>query len=262
VRLPLWQIDAFTDRVFAGNPAAVCVLPAWLPDETLAKVAAENNLAETAFLMKEPAGWRIRWFTPTVEVDLCGHATLASAHLYFTRLAPEAMEVTFASRSGPLRVTRGEAGLIAMTLPREPPAPCQAPAALLRALGRATVEALVARDYVAVLPSEAEVRELSPDLGEVQKLPGHGLVVTAPASTPGLDFVSRYFAPQVGIPEDPVTGSAHCVLVPLWAGRLGKAKLEAAQVSRRGGRLHCEDLGRAVRIAGRAVEYLRGEIEI
>ncbi len=262
MRTPLWQVDAFADRVFKGNPAAVCLLDLWPNDELLRSIAQENNLAETAFLVKEQRGLRIRWFTPEVEVDLCGHATLASASVYFTHLEPLAKEVTFDSRSGKLRVVREEGGLYAMNFPRRPPAPCETPEGVLRALGRAPLETRFARDYLAVLPSEAEVRELEVDLQAVKSLPGHGLMVTAVASTPGLDFVSRYFAPQVGIPEDPVTGSAHCVLVPFWAGRLGKSTLEAAQVSRRGGRLHCADEGETVRIAGRAVEYLQGAIEV
>ena len=262
MRIPLWQIDAFTDRVFSGNPAAVCVLAGWLPDETLAAIAAENNLSETAFLVKEPAGWRIRWFTPTIEVDLCGHATLASAHLFLTRLAPGEREVTFASRSGPLRIVREADGRLAMTLPSQPPAPVKTPDAVVRALGRPPLETLLARDHLAVLAAEADVRGLAPDLAAIQELPGHGLIVTAPASTPGLDFVSRFFGPQVGIPEDPATGSAHCVLIPYWSRRLGKAHLEAAQLSRRGGRLSCEDRGDSVVIAGRAAEYLEGFIEI
>jgi PhzF family phenazine biosynthesis protein len=262
MRIPLWQIDAFTDRVFSGNPAAVCVLESWLPDETLAAIAAENNLAETAFLVKEPAGWRIRWFTPAIEVDLCGHATLASGHLLLTRLTPGEREVTFASRSGPLRVAREPDGLLAMTFPRRPPEPRATPDAVVRALGKPPLETWFARDHLAVLGSEAEVRALAPDLSAVQELPGHGLIVTAPASTAGLDFVSRFFAPQAGIPEDPVTGSVHCVLVPYWSRRLGKTRLEAAQVSRRGGRLSCEDGADSVRIAGRAVDYLEGHIQV
>jgi PhzF family phenazine biosynthesis protein len=262
MRLPLWQIDAFTDRVFSGNPAAVCMLEDWLPDEKLLAIAQENNLSETAFLVKEPAGWRIRWFTPAVEVELCGHATLASAHLLLTRLASGQREVTFASRSGPLRVVRDADGRLAMTFPPLPPAPCATPEAVVRALGKAPLETWLARDHLAVLPTEADVRELSPDLLAVRELPGHGLIVTAPASTPGLDFVSRFFAPQVGIDEDPVTGSVHCALIPYWSRRLGKARLEAAQVSRRGGRLSCEDRGDRVVIAGRAVDYLEGYIEV
>jgi PhzF family phenazine biosynthesis protein len=270
MRIPLWQVDAFTDRVFSGNPAAVCVLEDWLPDATLSAIAAENALSETAFLVQEPAGWRIRWFTPTIEVDLCGHATLASAHVFLTRLAPgargagggAAQEVTFASRSGPLRVVRDDRGRLAMTFPRRPPVRCETPAAVVRALGRPPLETWFARDHLALLAGEAEVRDLAPDLTAVGELPGHGLMVTAPASTPGLDFVSRFFAPQAGIPEDPVTGSVHCVLVPFWAGRLGKSRLEAAQVSRRGGRLSCEDRGDAVVIAGTAADYLDGFIEV
>jgi PhzF family phenazine biosynthesis protein len=262
VRLPLWHVDAFTDRVFSGNPAAVCTLEAWLPDETLAAIAAENNLSETAFLVREPGGWRIRWFTPTLEVELCGHATLASAHVVLTRLAPGEAAVTFQSRSGPLRVTQEPDGRLAMVFPRQPPSPCAPPDAVVRALGRPPLETLRARDHLAVLGTEAEVRELRPDLAAVRELPGHGLVVTAPASTPGIDFVSRFFAPQAGIPEDPVTGSVHCMLVPYWSRRLGKARLEAAQVSRRGGRLHCQDRADAVVIAGRAVTYLEGNVEV
>jgi predicted PhzF superfamily epimerase YddE/YHI9 len=265
MRIPLWQIDAFADRVFAGNPAAVCLLEAWLPDETLAAIAAENNLAETAFLVKEPAGWHIRWFTPTVEVDLCGHATLASGHLVLSKLEPAAAAVTFASRSGPLTVARADGGRLAMTFPRRPAKRCPVPPALAGILGRRPLETLAARDLLVVVGSEEEVRSLAPDaqaLAAIAALPFLGIVVTAPASTPGLDFVSRCFCPQVGIPEDPVTGSTHCTLVPYWSRRLGKRQLEAAQVSRRGGRLSCEDGEETVRIAGKATPYLEGTIEV
>ena len=260
MKIPLWQVDAFTDRVFSGNPAAVCLLESWLPDETLAAIAAENNLAETAFLVKEPEGWRIRWFTPAVEVDLCGHATLASGHVYLTRLAPGAREVVFASRSGPLAVAREADGRLAMTFPRRPAKRCPVPAPLVRALGQEPLETLTSRDLLAVVGSEAEVRAFA----AMAELPGLGLIVTAPAATPGLDFVSRFFAPKVGVPEDPVTGSAHSTLVPYWAKRLGRTRLEAAQLSRRGGRLSCEDRPEAekVGIAGTAVEYLEGTIAI
>lgn len=261
MRVPIWQVDAFADRVFAGNPAAVCALDAWLPDETLRAIAAENNLSETAFLVNAGGEWAIRWFTPTVEVELCGHATLASAHVVLRHLEPGREAVTFRSASGPLAVARGEGGLLVMTFPREPPAPAETPEDVVRALGHAPRETWRARDYVAVLGSEEEVRALAPDLLAVSRLPGHGLVVTAPGSK-DVDFVSRYFAPQAGIPEDPVTGSTHCALVPLWSARLGKRKLAAAQVSRRGGRLECEDRGDAVLIAGRAAEYLAGAIAV
>ncbi len=267
MRIPLWQVDAFTDRVFSGNPAAVCLLDAWLPDETLAAIAAENNLAETAFLVKEPAGWRIRWFTPAVEVDLCGHATLAAGHVFFSRVDPGARAVTFASQSGPLTVAREDDGRLALTFPRRAPKRCPVPPALAQALGRQPLETLAARDLLAVLASEADLRALALDgaaLAAIAELPHLGLIVTAPASTPGLDFVSRFFAPKVGVPEDPVTGSAHCTLTPYWAKRLGKPRLEAAQLSKRGGRLTCEDRPETetVGVSGRAVEYLEGTIEV
>jgi PhzF family phenazine biosynthesis protein len=260
MRVPIWQVDAFTDRVFGGNPAAVCPLDAWLPDETLGAIAAENNLSETAFLVKDGDDWAIRWFTPTVEVELCGHATLASAHVVFRHLEPWREAVTFRSQSGPLPVARGEAGLLVMTFPRRPATAVETPALVVQALGKTPRETWRARDHVAVLETEEEVRALAPDLRAVSALPGHGLVVTAPGRD--VDFVSRYFAPQAGIPEDPVTGSAHCTLVPYWAARLAKRRLVAEQVSRRGGRLECEDRDDAVVIAGRAAEYLAGAIAV
>jgi PhzF family phenazine biosynthesis protein len=264
MRLRLWQVDAFAERVFTGNPAAVCPLEGWLPDETLAGIAAENNLSETAFLVRAPAGgWDLRWFTPVYEVDLCGHATLASAHVVFTHLDPGARSATFRTRSGPLTVERRDDGLLAMTFPRKAPEPCPIPEAVVRALsGVRPAAAFLARDTFAVLDSEAAVRAAAPDLSVVKALPGHGLVLTAPATTPGIDFVSRFFAPQAGIDEDPVTGSVHCALIPYWAARLGKRRLEGLQVSRRGGRLSCEDRADAVGIAGRAVQYLEGWIDV
>jgi PhzF family phenazine biosynthesis protein len=263
IRIPLFQVDAFvTDGVFSGNPAAVCPLESWLPDATLLAIADENNLSETSFLVPDADGWAIRWFTPTVEVDLCGHATLASAYVVFQHLDPGRAQVTFRSRSGLLRVDREDGGLLALTFPRRPGRTAPVPDAVARAVGRAPDEALLARDWLAVLSSEDEVRALRPDLDAVATLPGHGLVVTAPARTAGIDFVSRYFAPQAGIAEDPVTGSAHCTLVPYWAARLGKRRLEALQVSRRGGRLSLEDGADTVRIAGRAAEYLTGTVEL
>lgn len=260
MRLPIFQIDAFSDRVFGGNPAAVCPLQRWLPDATLAAIAAENNLSETAFLVRSADGWRIRWFTPEIEVDLCGHATLASGWLVLERLDPAAREVTFASPSGKLRVERGERGLLRMVFPRRAGRKIDPPDLLVRAIGRAPRETLLARDMMAVLDSEEEVRALAPDLAAVKALDALGLVVTAPGRD--VDFVSRFFVPQAGIAEDPVTGSSHCTLVPYWSARLGKRVLEARQVSRRGGSLRCEDLGDAVAIAGRAALYLEGTIDV
>jgi predicted PhzF superfamily epimerase YddE/YHI9 len=260
MRLPIFQLDAFTSRVFSGNPAAVCPLPRWLDDATMLAIAAENALSETAFLVHDASGWAIRWFTPAVEVDLCGHATLAAGHVVLSRLEPGATEVRFRSASGMLAVRRDGARL-ALDFPSRPAAPCPPPEPLLRALrGRAPKECLAARDVVAVLGSEDEVVALAPDLAAVRELDALGLIVTAPGRD--CDFVSRYFAPQAGVDEDPVTGSAHCTLAPLWAGRLGKTVMEARQVSRRGGELHVELLGDRVIIAGHVAPYLEGEIEV
>jgi len=262
MRAPIFQVDAFTDRLFGGNPAAVLPLDAWLPDATLAAVAAENNLSETAFLVRRGADWEIRWFTPTVEVDLCGHATLASGWVVLERLEPGRREVVFHSKRGPLQVERAGEGRLAMRLPRQEPAECDPPPALIRAVGRAPCQTWLGDNYLAVLEGEDEVRGLQPDLAEVCRLGERGLIVTAPGAggAGDADFVSRYFVPQAGIPEDPVTGSAHCMLAPYWAARLGKRALVAHQVSRRGGVLGCEDLPdeRVVRLTGRAVLYLEG----
>ncbi len=255
-------MDAFASRPFAGNPAAVCPLARWLPDATLQAIAEENALSETAFLVCEAEGWAIRWFTPAVEVDLCGHATLASGFVVLTHLDPGTDAVTFASGSGPLLVERvGER--FALTLPRRPAVPRAPTELLLRALGSAPAEALHGRDWMAVLRTEEEVRALAPDLAAVAALDAQGLIVTAPgAAGSGADLVSRYFAPQAGIDEDPVTGSAHCALVPYWSARLGKTSLLARQLSRRGGELACEDLGDAVRVVGAVAPYLRGTITL
>ncbi len=259
MRIPLYQVDAFSGRVFAGNPAAVCPLTHWLDEATMQAIAAENNLAETAFLVREGDGYAIRWFTPNQEVDLCGHATLASGFVVLNQLDPGARAVTFRSKSGPLEVTRDGERLV-LDFPARPPAPCDRPAAIDRALGLAPREVLRSRDYLAVFGSESEVRSLVPRMEDVAALDALGVIATAPGRD--ADFVSRFFAPRAGVPEDPVTGSAHCTLVPYWAARLGRKKLHALQVSRRGGELWCEDRGERVRIAGRAVRYLEGAIEV
>jgi predicted PhzF superfamily epimerase YddE/YHI9 len=263
VNISIFHLDAFTDRPFAGNPAAVCPLPRWLPEETMQAIAAENALSETAFLVREEGGaWHIRWFTPALEVELCGHATLASAHVVLSRLEPGRRDVTFRSASGDL-VVRRDGERLAMIFPRWPLASRTTPEAVRRALGRAPLEALHGRDWMAVLAAEEDVRALEPDLAAVRALDAQGLIVTAPgAPGSGVDFVSRYFAPAAGIDEDPVTGSAHCALVPYWSARLRKKVLAARQVSQRGGELACEDLGDAVLIAGRVTPYLEGSIEV
>jgi len=233
MKIPLYQVDAFTSEIFKGNPAAVCLLDGWLDDARLQAVAAENNLSETAFLVKSDEGFEIRWFTPLTEVSLCGHATLASAFVVFNCLDWSESTVHFQTRErGVLTVTQKE-GLLEMDFP--------------------------AMMLLAVFADERTVRELQPDFSLLTRYE-FGTIVTAPGEQ--CDFVSRYFAPNVGIPEDPVTGSAHCVLVPYWSQRLGKKQLHARQVSKRGGELFCEDRGEHVTIAGRAVLYLEGTITV
>jgi len=264
MRLPIYQVDAFASEVFHGNPAAVCPLERWLPEATMQSIAAENNLAETAFFVPRHGGapdgdYDLRWFTPEAEVDLCGHATLASAFVVFTALDRAREAVTFHTRSGPLVVRRdGEA--LAMDFPARPPVACEAPMGLVAALGRAPLEVWKSRDVMAVYESEDAVRSLAPSFDGVRALGVFGIIATAPGRD--VDFVSRFFAPLMGVPEDPATGSSHCTLTPYWAKRLGKSRLRARQVSARVGELLCEDLGERVAIAGRAVQYLEGTIEV
>lgn len=261
MKLRIFQVDAFTGRVFAGNPAAVVPLEGWLDDATLQAIAAENNVAETAFFIPDGDGFKLRWFTPTVEVDLCGHATLASAWVVFNELEGGRTEVSFRSQSGPLRVTTAGGDRLALDFPSRPPEPADASLeALAGALGARPVAALASRDYLAVFETEEEVRSLKPDMPAVAALDRMAVIATAPGRD--CDFVSRFFVPSLGIPEDPVTGSAHCTLVPYWAGRLGKPSLFARQVSARGGELWCEDRGERVAIAGRCAKYLEGTIEV
>jgi len=261
MRLPLYQVDAFTDRLFAGNPAAICPLQAWLPDPLMQAIAAENNLAETAFFVRDGGDYALRWFTPSVEVDLCGHATLASAHLIMSRLEPQRHSVRFHTvKAGALTVSR-RGDWLAMDFPSRPAEPAQAPAGLLAALGGTPRAVLRARDHLVVFDTAAEIAALKPDLGALGKVDCWAAIVTAPGED-GVDFVSRFFAPAQGVPEDPVTGSAHCTLTPYWAARLGKPELEARQLSRRGGVLRCALAGDRVSIAGQAVLYLEGEIEV
>ncbi len=256
MRLPIHQIDAFADRPFTGNPAAVMPLEAWLPDELMQAIAAENNLSETAFLVKEAAGWRVRWFTTVSEVDLCGHATLASAWLILNELEPGRDQVKFQSLSGELTVDRNGAGLV-LDFPARPGMPRpDLIEAVAAALGTRPLEVRLARDLMAILEREADVRRLTPDFEAMAGLPGMGVLASAPGSTQ--DFVSRCFFPGDGVPEDPVTGSAHCTLVPYWAERLGKAELSAFQASSRGGHLESELRGNRVRLGGRAVKVLEG----
>ena len=259
MKLTYYEVSAFTTNPFGGNPAGVCPLQAWLPDAVLQGIAANNNLAETAFTVPRGTDFDLRWFTPTVEMDLCGHATLAAASVLFNERGLDGNEVRFYSRSGVLAVSRND-NLLTLDFPSRPPAPCAAPAELIRGLKAKPCEVLKARDYVAVFASEAEVRGLKPDFALLKTLDCLGIIVTAPGSDS--DFVSRFFAPGAGVDEDPVTGSAHCTLIPFWAERLRKARLFARQVSPRGGELRCGQAGDRVHIGGQAVLYLRGEIQI
>jgi predicted PhzF superfamily epimerase YddE/YHI9 len=254
-------VDAFTDRPFAGNPAAVCVMETAADEDWMRAVAREMNLSETAFLHPEGDAWRLRWLTPEVEVDLCGHATLASAHvLWETRQLPPAAAARFLTRSGPLGARRDGAWIV-LDLPAHTVVECPPVDGLEAALGAsARWLGRFQNDYVVELATAATVRALRPDLGALARLPISGVMVTAAGDEPGLDFVSRFFGPGYGIPEDPVTGSAHCALGPLWARRLGKRELVAHQASRRGGQLRVTIDGDRVQIAGKAVTVSRGEI--
>lgn len=267
--MKLFQIDAFALEVFQGNPAAVVPLDAWLPDAKMQAIAAENNLAETAFFVPTGDGsYHLRWFTPSQEVPLCGHATLASAFVIFTELTPSKQDVRFQTQSGLLSVRRfGE--MLQMDFPKYALAPAEAPPELMaglrlppgeifKTLAHPNSEAATEIDYYAVYSTEAEVRALAPDFAALSRLDLLGVVVTALGDS--VDFVSRYFAPRLGIPEDPVTGSTHCALTPYWAARLGRQTLRARQVSRRGGELFCEVTENRVLISGYAVKYLEGEI--
>lgn len=259
MKLDLYQIDAFANHAFEGNPAAVVPLQEWLDDDLMQAIAEENNLAETAFFVEEAEGFHIRWFTPLTEVDLCGHATLASAFVLFQELGFSGSEVIFNSRSGPLIVRpRGE--LLEMDFPAQPCSPCEAPDGLYQALGQTAVECLQNEDYLVVLESQAQLQALTPNFPLLGELDLRGVIVTAPAED--YDFVNRFFAPNVGINEDPVTGSAFTKLVPYWANRLGKTQLQGKQVSSRGGEVSCELRGDRVLLAGRGVKYLQGTIQV
>lgn len=257
--IPIYQIDAFTSKLFGGNPAAICPLSSWLKDATLQSIARENNLSETAFIVGGNGRYHLRWMTPEVEVDLCGHATLATAFLVFHHLEPGREEVVFDTKSGEL-IVRRDGDRLSMDFPARPPAAVEANEKLLVALGGKPAQVLAARDYLVVFEDEDTVKTMEPDMAALATLDRFAVIVTAPGSD--CDFVSRFFAPAQGVAEDPVTGSAHCTLIPYWSRRLGKQRLHARQVSRRGGELFCEDRGERVTIAGSAVLYLKGEIYV
>jgi PhzF family phenazine biosynthesis protein len=270
LHLSIHQLAAFADAPFEGNPAAVCPLETWLDDAVMQAVALENNLSETAFLVPRGDDWDLRWFTPAVEVDLCGHATLASGAVVLDLLRPGARAVRFHTRSGALNVERSQAlngDGFALDLPARPPRPVHLDDDYLAALGARPVETLEAGYRLCVFEREADVRALAPDFRALARVEPGGVVCTAPGEGStgkegGVDFVSRFFAPAKGIDEDPVTGSAHCLLTPFWAARLERASLRARQVSARGGSLLCTLAGERVRLEGRVQRYLSGTIEV
>lgn len=259
MRIPVHQVDAFTSRAFGGNSAAICPLDSWIADDLMQAIAAENNLSETVFFVRRGSEYDIRWFAPLREVDLAGHPTLATAWVLFERLGHEGDRIVFHTKLGDRLVVERDGARLAMDFPARPPRSADI-GDVTAALGVAPREVLKARDGMAVLASEAELRALAPDIGRVAKLEGAGLIVTATGSD--CDFVSRFFAPKFGIPEDPVTGSAHCTLIPYWAARLGKSDMFARQISSRGGEIWCKHRGERVTIAGQCAPFLTGTIEI
>jgi PhzF family phenazine biosynthesis protein len=259
MEIPIYQVDAFASQVFSGNPAAVCPLEAWLPDDVMQAIAAENNLAETAFFVRRGDEFDLRWFTPAVEAEMCGHATLGSAYVILNYLEPERREARFHTRSGELIVTR-DGDSYCLDLPAQPPERVDVGADVAAALGAEPIELWRSLYSMAVFSDEAQIANLSPDFGKVAALEKGEIIVTAPGNA--CDFVSRFFAPGVGIPEDPVTGSAHTILAPYWAKRLGKTHMAARQISRRGGDLAVEVRAGRVLLTGRVAPYLQGLINV
>lgn len=258
--IPIYQVDAFTSEPFKGNPAAVVPLENWLSDEMMQQIAAENNLSETAFVVhQQNEEYELRWFTPKTEIDLCGHATLATAFVVFQYLNRSMTQVKFHKKSGILTVTKN-GSLLTMSFPSREGQPWEIPEALVKGLGKRPKEVYVARDYLAVFDTEEEIRNLNINVEELKKLDAFGVIVTAKGKE--VDFVSRFFAPKAGIDEDPVTGSAHCTLVPYWKRVLKKGEFTALQLSSRGGKLLCKDVGDEIQISGEAVVYLEGKIFI
>jgi PhzF family phenazine biosynthesis protein len=260
MELPLYQVDAFASELFRGNPAAVCPLERWLPERVMQAIAEENNVSETAFYVRSGEKYQVRWFTPQVEVDLCGHATLAAASVILAvRKEIAGSRVVFESKSGELAVDR-HGDRYYLDFPARPPQPCETDSLVEAALGAHPETVMAARDYFCVFASEHQVRSLQPDMAKLAVADRFAVIATAPGKD--CDFVSRFFAPAQGIPEDPVTGSAHSSLIPYWSRRLGKTKMSARQISRRGGELWCEDRGARVGIGGAAIQYLEGRIQV
>ena len=262
MKLPIYQIDAFTGRLFAGNPAAVVICESDLSAETMQSIAAENNLSETAFVVLAGNDNKIRWFTPTVEVDLCGHATLAAAHVIFNHLKFSGNTVSFSSKSGPLHV-RQDGEVLYLDFPADSITAAEALETLISGLGVTPSELYRGRDdFLAIFDNEDIIASLSPDMTLISKVPSRGVIVSSIGHEVQVDFVSRFFAPQSGVPEDPVTGSAHTTLIPYWSKRLAKQHLRAKQISKRGGDVVCRNLVQRVEIGGQAATYLVGEISL
>lgn len=259
MKLEIYKIDAFAEKVFEGNPAAVVPLESWLSDELMQQIAMENNLSETAFFVPVENGFHIRWFTPKAEVKLCGHATLASAHVLFNHLGFSGNEISFESLSGILKVTR-EKEMIILDFPALNATETEIPETVAKAFNIAPKACFKGRDdYMLIFENEAEILSLQPDFQQLVNAKTRGVICTSPAKN--YDFVSRFFAPAVGVNEDPVTGSAHTMLIPYWSGILGKNELSAKQVSARGGIVHCKNCGERVKIGGKAVTFMKGEID-
>jgi PhzF family phenazine biosynthesis protein len=259
MEITLYQIDAFASKLFEGNPAAVCPLEAWLPDDLMQSIAQENNLSETAFFVPKGNGFHIRWFTPASEVDLCGHATLASAYVLFNILGYKKDKIEFDSKSGILAVTKNNEWLV-MDFPAQPPVACPIPEEIIKAFDTAPVECLKSEDFVVVFEHEIDIKEANPNLEQLKKLDLRGVIITAKSTR--YDFVARFFAPKYGIPEDPVTGSAYTQLAPYWASKTGLKQFSVKQLSSRGGELTCEIIDDRVLISGKAIKYLEGKIKI
>lgn len=259
--IKIYQVDAFTDKLYSGNPAAVCILKDWIEESKMQSIASENNLAETAFIVPKNKGFEIRWFTPTVEVDLCGHATLATAYVLYNCLGFKEPEIAFHSpRSGELRVSKHKDTLF-LDFPTDTLTSCDCFIQITNCIGIKPKEIFKGKtDYIAIVESEKDVANINPYLEEISKLKARGLIVTAKGDK--VDFVSRFFAPQSGIDEDPVTGSAHTSLIPIWSKKLGKTEMSAKQLSKRGGDLICIDKGERSLIGGEAKLYMVGEIYI
>jgi len=260
MKLTIYQVDAFTDQLFGGNPAAICPLEAWLPSETMQKIALENNLSETAFIIPEKDGYYIRWFTPAIEVDLCGHATLATAHALYAEMNYQGEAIKFYSKSGLLRVQKS-GDLYTMNFPIDELKKVDIPQEIVTGLGTPPLEVFKGKDdYLAIFENQQTIEEFDPNFAQLRKLSARGIITSAKGNS--VDFVSRCFYPAAGIDEDPVTGSAHTTMTPYWSKVLNKTKLSALQLSARGGVLQCEHLGNRVNISGKAVTYLKGEIYV